>query len=260
MSNLVCADIRQWVQQAVLSDDPTLPVEVLSEHVATCPLCQGALAALAVETLGMTASLPDSACSQSEDELAAFIEQEAEEGCCAAIRTYPHIWWHLWTCAVCAETYQITRSLLRAERLDHSADRSMPVLLIGSPLILRPVLRLQHRVLYHVLAGSIPAMGTPRGDSVSSYVLAEKETPEQHLVVSIQRQANSQWRIHATVKPAPVGWLVLMLGTARYRARFDPEGEAIIQDIPFASLTAAEGPDLDIAIEPDPESNGRENN
>jgi hypothetical protein len=260
MSNVICADIRHWVQQAVLSDAPTLLAPVLCEHVTTCPLCQGALAALAVEALGMTALPHAIPCQQSEDELAAFIDQEAEEGSCAAIRSYPQIWWHLWTCEVCAATYEITRSLLTDERLDLPIGHSMPALLVGSTLTLRPILRLPRHVLYHILAESIPAMGTLRGGASAGYVLAEKETPEQHLVVSVQRQANDAWRIHVSVKPAPAGWMVLILDTVRFRARFDHQGEASIQNVPFALLTAPEGPDLDIAIEWDPESTGCENN
>jgi len=258
MSNLVCADIRQWLQHAVLSDEPTLPAPALCEHVATCSLCQGALAALAVEVLGLTASLSDIGCEQSEEELAAFIDQEAEEGSYAAIRTYPQIWWHLWTCAVCAETYQITRSLLTAEGHNHPIDRSIPAPMFGATLTLRPALRIPRRVLHRVLAASVLAADTLRGGGGSSYVLAEKEAPEQHLTVSVQRQANGEWRISASAKPAPAGWLVLMIGITHFRARFDHQGEAFIQDIPFALLTTAEGPDLDIAIEPDTESNGYE--
>src|SRR5919108_4268137 len=113
MDDLVCADVRRWLQQTILLNDLTPPAPALCAHIAACPLCQGALAVLAMEALDLPVAPRDIVCQQAEEELAAFIEQEAEEGSVAAIRTYPHVWWHLWTCDVCAETYRITRALLK---------------------------------------------------------------------------------------------------------------------------------------------------
>jgi hypothetical protein len=112
MDKSVCADVRRWLRQAVLSNDRTLPDPQISMHIAACPHCRGALALLAVEALGLTAALQNITCQRAEEQLPALIEQEAAEGNAAAIRTYPLIWWHIWTCDVCTETYMLTRSLL----------------------------------------------------------------------------------------------------------------------------------------------------
>ena len=252
MNDLVCADVRQWLQQAVLPKD-LLPLDpALCAHIETCPLCRGALAVLAVEALDLPAAPGEIDCRRCEEDLAAFIEQEAEEGSAAAIRTYPQVWWHLWACEVCAETYRITRSLL-AERPGASVVPSMPATLFGQARPRQPVLKLPRSFLHRSLAGSIPATGTARGIAGFRNVLAEEESADQHLILSVQRQADGEWRVDVSVKPPPVGWLVLMTGATHFRARFDDQGEAVVQDVPFALLTAPDGPDLDVDIELDTE-------
>lgn len=253
MPHLVCADMQKWLQQTILSNVRTLPDPALCEHVATCPLCQGVLAVLAIEALGLRAPPDGISCQRCEEELAAFIDHEAEEGSAAAIRAYPQIWWHLWTCEDCAETYRITRSLLAVEQPNQSVVQLMPVTLFG-PLKQRPpALRLPRAFLYRALAGSAPASNANRGAASFRNVLAEKEISNQRFTVSVQRQVDGEWQIHVAVKPPPVGWLILMLGATRFRARFDRQGEASIQDVPFALLTTPDGPDMGIDIEPDME-------
>jgi hypothetical protein len=53
------------------------------------------------------------------------------------------------------------------------------------------------------------------------------------------------------VTPAPAGHLVLTLGAAVFRARFDPSGLASVSDVPAALLTAVNGPDMVVDIAPD---------
>src|ERR671936_761303 len=47
-------------------------------------------------------------------DLPAYIELELEDAM-SALRSYPHVWWHLLICRECAETYWLTRTLLEAE-------------------------------------------------------------------------------------------------------------------------------------------------
>lgn len=254
MPNLVCTDAQQWLRQSMLSNDLMPPDAALCEHVALCPRCQGALAALAVAALGLTAPPAAISCQQAEEELAAFIEQEAEEGSAAAIRAYPQIWWHLWSCEVCAETYRITRALLAADQPVRSAVQAMSVTLFGPPRQPQPALRLPRSFLYRALAGSIPASSAVRGPARFRNVLTEKEIANQRFTISVQRQVDGEWQIHVSVKPPPTGWLILKLDATRFRARFDQQGEAVVQNVPFALLTASDGPDLSIDIEPETES------
>jgi len=249
MDGLVCADIRQWLRHSVVSSDPARPSAALCAHIATCPLCRGALAALAAEALGWTVAPEEISCQQSTGDLAAFIEQEAEEGSAAAIRAQPHVWWHLWTCETCAETYEITRSLVRPDQPGIPAVPSMPVSLFAPPTTRKPALKLPRYFLHQALAASLPTMGVMRGSAGFRSVLAEEESPDQHLTVTVQRQTNGEWRVDVSVKPPPVGWLVLSLGRAYFRSQFDVQGDAMVRDVPFSLLTASDGPDLEIDVE-----------
>jgi hypothetical protein len=250
MSDPVCADVRRWLQRSVLLSDLTPPAPALCAHVAMCPVCRGALAVLAVEALGWAAPVEIN-CQQSARDLAAFIEQEAEEGSAAAIRSQPQIWWHLWTCEACAETYRITRSLMQPEQPDLPAAPSMFVPQFGATALRKAALKLPRYFLHQALAPSPPAMGPTRGSAGLRNVLAENESAEQHLTVSVQRQTNGEWRVDVSVKPPPVGWLLLTLGPTHFRSHFDVQGDAIIRDVPFSLLTASDGPDLEIDVELD---------
>ena len=53
------------------------------------------------------------------------------------------------------------------------------------------------------------------------------------------------------MRQPPIGLLVLRFGTDRFRARFNRQGYAVVDDIPFALLTAPEGPPLEVNIERD---------
>lgn len=65
MGNSVCIDVRWWLWQAVLSDHLVPPTSGLSIHIATCPVCRGALCVLAIEALDLAAPLPDITCKQA---------------------------------------------------------------------------------------------------------------------------------------------------------------------------------------------------
>jgi len=248
MDKLRCVDVRSRIQQIVLSDEPNRPDPAIAAHIASCELCRGAfvlLAAQAVELPSLSAPL---SCRQCDQDLAAFIEHELEEGSAAAIRTYPHIWWHLWTCADCAETYRVTRRHLLTVQSQAIATLLQPAQPARTQLA-----QLARPLLYRALAGSPPARGTSRGQAGQSYILTEQASIHGDLLVSVQRQPNAEWRIDVIHQPPLIGSLVLTLGTNRFRARFNPQGRVIIHDVPFDLLTAPDGPDLEIDFETDAE-------
>ena len=110
------------------------------------------------------------------------------------------------------------------------------------------MLQLQRQFLHQALAASIPAQ-LPHAAVEVSYVLTEEERSDIYLMVSVQRQPNGEWRVDVVHRPPPIGSVVLTLGTDLFRARFNPQGRAVIHYVPFALLTAPDGPGLEVDIE-----------
>jgi hypothetical protein len=245
MDELRCADVQFQMRQIILTSKLTLPNPVLVAHMADCPACRGAFALLAAEAVDLPSLGAPISCRQCEVELAAFVEQEVEEGSAAAIRTYPHVWWHLWTCEDCAQIYSATRSYFMTEQF--RAGASIGAVLPLTMSTLKPVLELRHDFLYRALT-SIPTQLRTRGGTSQSYVLVEQDQPDLQLMVSVQRQVNGEWQIDVMHNPPPVGSLVLSLGTHHFRTRFNPQGRAVVHDVPSALLTGFEGPDLEVHI------------
>lgn len=246
-----CVDVRHWIQQIVLSDEPTPPESAFAAHIASCQICRGALVLMAAQAITLPSFTAPISCRQSEEDLAAFIEQEQEEGSVAAIRTYPHIWWHLWICEDCAETYRIIRLQFMPEQSQVQAISKIAVPRVIYPARRTPLLHLQRHFLHHALAASLPTRAATRGHRGQSYVLTEQEHADIYFMVSVHRQPNGEWRVDVVHRPPPSGSLVLTLGTNLFQARFNSQGHAIVYDVPFALLTAPDGPGLEVEIEAD---------
>ncbi len=251
MDELRCADVQSWMRNIVQPDKLILPTPALAAHVAGCPLCRGAFALLAAKAVDLPSLTGPITCRQCEEDLAAFIEQEAEETSATAIRTYPLVWWHLWTCEDCMETYRVTRSYLKVVQSQAWAGVKEAVSQPSKPSHSGPILQLPRQFLHRALASSLPAQGVTRGGASQNYMLAEQERLDTYLKISVQRQGNGAWRVEVVHAPPPIGLLVLRFGTDRFRARFNRQGCAVVDDIPFALLTAPDGPALEVDIEPD---------
>ncbi len=253
MDKLRCVDVRSWIQEIILSKEPTSPDPLLAAHIARCQLCRGAFVLLAAKLVDLPSLAAPISCRQSEDDLAAFIEHELEEGSAAAIRTYPHVWWHVWTCEDCSETYRVTRSQLMRQQSHVQAISKVAAVPIASAPRRAPMLHFPRHFLHQALAASIPARAATRGRGGQSYILAEQDHAGAEVTVRIQRQPDGEWQIDVIHQPPLIGSLVMTLGTNIYRARFNAQGRAIVHDLPFALLTAPDGPGLEVDIEPDAE-------
>jgi hypothetical protein len=251
MDELGCTDVQLWMREIVQPDKLILPTPALVAHVAGCPLCRGAFALLAAKAIDLPSLAGPITCRQCEEDLAAFIEHETEETSAAAIRTYPLVWWHLWTCEDCMETYRVTRSYLKVEQSQAWAGVMGAVSQPSKPSHPGPILQLPRQFLHLALASSFPAQGVTRSSTSPSYMLTEQERLDTYLKISVQRQGNGAWRVEVVHAPPPIGLLVLRFGTDRFRARFNHQGCAVVDDIPFALLTAPEGPPLEVDIERD---------
>ena len=245
MKQNICEELRQWLTQA----SPGLrPTPALQAHVADCAACQAALLLLAATALDVPAPTTID-CQDCLADLPMYIEHEQDDPIAAA-RIYPQLWWHLWTCQDCAETYQCTVALLVAEK---RGEISTP--LIVKPILLKPepvsLLHLTRQFLRRALPTPALLAPTMRGHSEGPVVLSSRAVATgQHLTLSVQEQSDGGWSVIVAMLPPQAGWMVLALGDERFRTPFDTQGSAVVSHVPATLLAATAGPDLVVAIEP----------
>lgn len=240
-----CPEVQYWMN---LSADTALiapPTPELCAHVVQCDRCRTALLLQATELLCVPLDIAPASCALCQDDLAAYIDIERSEGIQAAIQAYPHLWWHLWSCTDCAETYRGVEALQQTEELQPIT----PLLfdkLVGHRQPLMRMVTLPRRWLAALLA---PRYGVAWGDRGGGSVIHEEEDEGRQITVSVQKQAGA-WIIRVTITPPIAGDLLVTLGDERFRATIDPNGSATVGPIPPQLLQQSVGPDLTIQIEP----------
>ncbi len=233
MSEIRCSDVLVWLRSAAQASNLLAPPMVRA-HIAGCHTCQTALLLLARELATPTLPAPI-ACRQCREDLPAYLEHEQPT---EAIRAYPEVWWHLATCADCAETARLAGTLLEAEQTG-----ALPPLRLAQRQIL---VRLPHQFLTRAL----PAARALRGGESGPQVLSKRATPTGHaFTLSVERQPNQSWSLRVEFRPPLAGWLVLTLGTAEFRTQLDQQGCALLSDLPAELLDSAGGPDLVLELE-----------
>lgn len=110
-----CASMGQWLRQLADADTWSWPALELCIHVERCALCKGMLLVLIAAAVGIIPSVLNVECYACPQDIAAFIELEAED-ILLAIRAHPLVWWHIWTCPACAADYELIGVLVKAER------------------------------------------------------------------------------------------------------------------------------------------------
>jgi hypothetical protein len=193
----------------------------------------------------------DLICATCQDALDAYIDYERRRGVAAAIQRYPHVWWHLWVCADCAEVYHLTHALLNAE--DEQTLVPLPAALppaqAARPVRL-PALSLPRAFLHSVFV-PLAALGTAWSGSDDEMLFAEEERDGYHIALSVRQRTAAHWVIGITVTPPVAGWADVSFGELRFRAPFDKHGQAVIAAVPLELLTGRAGPDLLVTIEAD---------
>jgi hypothetical protein len=237
------ADARRWMRESIRSGDLTAPSPALSAHVEGCALCQGALLALIAAARELPPTAFSTTCEKCLEDLPAYIELELEDAM-SALRTYPHVWWHLLTCRECAETYRLTRTLVEAERSGQLAAPPRP-----RQITFPNIVRLGRQILNRVLAPT-PIFGlATRGGGGQPIVLAEEDDAQGYAItLSVQPQSDGAWRVLIRAVPPPVGNMVLTLGEATFQTAFDAKGIAVVPNVPAPLLVHPDGPDLVVGI------------
>lgn len=251
MEEQLCARARLALQQAFRTNQSVGPEPALSAHIAECEVCRGSMLLIMTELFGLPIASSETPCDRCLDDLPAFVEREMAGDPREAARAYPHVWLHLWTCAECAETYDLTRLLLVAEQRGKLTAFS-PARLIRalSPRFLH-LLRLTRQFLNQALPIQAP-FAVARGEFEGPTALSEGDVGAgRYITLSVQEQPDRNWIIQVVVTPQIKGWLVLTLGERLLRARFDEQGVATVVNVPAALLTSSNGPDLEVGIDSD---------
>lgn len=243
MTANMCADVRRWLASA--EGAAAAPDAGLVAHMTGCAQCRGALAS-------MLASLTDApppgepSCADCGADLAAYVEIERSLGVAAAARTYPDVWWHLWTCPDCAES---------AESVAHLLDAEATGLIAAPPALPRvvhqpapPAIRLTRSFLHAVFAPQL-GLGARWHDGDDPLVLTERDLPGCRITIQVRQHPGGQCELEVTVIPPVIGHIIVQLGELRYRAALVDGRVAQVRAIPARALADRSGPDLQVVIE-----------
>jgi len=225
-------------------------------HLITCDRCRAGLLLLVGATVP-AASVPTSpqTCDLCQSQLAAFIDLESSDPVSAAA-TYPQVWWHLWTCHTCSQTYEFIRMLIASEK----TGALQPLRISAHPPQTAAAsiwrVRLTRPTLTMALPSRQPALALTRGGQTDTYVLfdeAEDGPEPRELTITVREQAGDVWQMVARMQPPPEGLLVLAAGALRLVAPFELDGTAVIHDIAADLLIDPQAPDLEISVMPSAE-------
>ncbi len=89
-----------------------------------------------------------------------------------------------------------------------------------------------------------PALGEP-----DEIVLIESQAGDHRFEVSVWRQARGVWSMKVTIHPPPIGLAVLRCLSRSFESIFNPQGVALIRDIPEDYLLAYEANDAHLLLE-----------
>lgn len=131
-------------------------------------------------------------CAECRNELAAFIDQEAEQGTQAAARSYPQVWWHVWSCRECAETYHLISALADAEETGQLAPMPWLQGLAEHTRRIIHSIHLRRAFLNFVIRGLSPALGPQRGEADMGDTVLTSDEIDDHTIL---RSVTARWSI-----------------------------------------------------------------
>jgi hypothetical protein len=262
-ANTDSSEFEHMIQQLyqTIYQDPSQPISVqLYELISQNDSYRGALVLLMAKLLELPPVPEQIDCQQCLDQLAAFVDYEIDYGTRAAAHQYASIWWSLWTCPECLESYLTMHALHKAVETGEIIPLSplQPPLVqnlaqqLQAPLIV--VFKLPRHFLNRVLSPR-PQLGTAMsGEQEHETVLARREIVTESNVVyfmtlSIEQQDDTRYQIIVNVAPPSEGIAIVKLGATVFHAQFDQQGRASTPTIPAIPFAEPEGPELEVEVQ-----------
>ncbi|NTW02898.1 MAG: hypothetical protein HGA19_16725, partial [Oscillochloris sp.] len=209
MARIACEQVRSALQLSL--SDYRQPVQTpgLAHHIVGCTACQAERLVLYTQLLPM-ATPPIDACTRCEADLAAYVDTVLDQGNRIAAQTYPHVWWHMWTCQECAEIFAQTAALAAAERAGDLAPLPVARAVATSArqtigkLFVRPLV-LTHIVQRHAL------LGVSYGDE-PPMIVDEHDEDAHSFQLSMRQERDGRWQVLVTVMPPISGFAAITIG------------------------------------------------
>jgi len=110
----ICDQVRWLLLKTIQTGNLAASPAALDDHIATCATCRGTLAVLAAEIITLPPAQALADCAACQTDLAAYIDYERAQDTHATALAYSQVWWHMWICPACAETYRLTTALAEA--------------------------------------------------------------------------------------------------------------------------------------------------
>lgn len=237
-----CEQAMREVAAALLSHGPADLGDTARSHLSGCSSCRAALL-LVLYVGGAAPPAPEPpGCAGCLADLAGLIELEASAPGEAA-HLYPHVWWHLWLCASCADTYALALTLLEA-------DQPMICPLYQAPAIhWLPPITLSRDELRLVLPQRFDASLVMRGAGQRHVIFEDAIGEDCQCTVWADLLDRERCRLSVGVRPPLAGAAALRCGGLCVRANFDARGTAVMPALPIALLLEPGGPDVAIEFE-----------
>lgn len=238
-----CHQVQSWLEKYHHPEPLEPPPADLCEHIATCSTCRGTLVLLTTTLAQQPISWDPKTHVEFERDLAAYIDTERAGGLVSAIRTYPHVWWHIWICTDCAEMYQLTMALVEAEAAEELAPPPTPQPSKRAKLKLLERFRLSPTSIERALFNR-PQLGVQWGsDNRTSgklkKVLIEREISEFHVTLSVRQEADNEWQLLVSLTPVTSGQIKLVINNSVFQAQLNQSGnDTVIPHIPANLLEA----------------------
>ncbi|NJL33800.1 MAG: hypothetical protein HC893_07985 [Chloroflexaceae bacterium] len=228
-------------------DRTALPEPQLCPTIAANPACRAVLRQTLARVLGtLQVSEPQHDCERCHDHIPAYIDVENRSEVQTAIRLYPHVWWALWTCASCSETYHLICDLIDAEK-----QGKLPA--FGRTPDVQPFRTISEftvdRLELHEFLTLPEVLGAAYGSPEDVVVVTEEPAAGHNIALCIQQSMGHPGRLLVTIDPPAAGLATLMLGSTRVQMPFDGTGTAMTEALVPALLADADGPDLVVTVE-----------
>ncbi len=252
VGSITCTVLLAYLRDAATQPVGAVPLE-LASHVHTCTQCRAQLALL-FAFLGVA---PGAAadCAPCERDLAAFVEQERHNPA-QAMRWYPAVWGHLWSCAACLEDYGLLHSM--------AADPQFQLPSLAGELLEAAVAGARQTPLVHIypatLNATVPAQphrarrgppSAPRSYEIVAVPTADAERPAYRVIIHAQDAA--AWELEIRLTPPADGQVSLSIADYTTTAPLDETGTARIA-ISAQDLAQARQAGIDITLTAPPTS------